>query len=372
MVSSSQQQDHSDITLSYLEGVGDDWVNSQTSLADMPTVENGETVDLSDLEQINVAAPPEVVNNQEPSPGAENTTHRFWEEMDVNLDDMVTKIFSTSNRPIAIIRDDKIEYLNPIALRMLEVMNLKAVQDEPFLKFVDKEDWNLLAENIGAMMTEGQKLPVRMRSAKGKIINTTLDAVYLSDNRHFSFILIGDHLPTTASQAVKVSNLYDDVTALPNFYLFEDRVQMAVNAENYKDVRLAKNMIAVAAVSIDNIETFKRLDMENFALKKLASSLVVNLKKQYTVARGLKYQFWLLIDDVNSEQSLDVTIRKVKAILDDGVADNFTIHDVRSSIGISIFPQPAHSAKKLIEQAISAVQEATQNGGNKIVYFNRY
>lgn len=371
MVSPSQQQDHSDITLSYLEGVGDDWVSSQTSLDGISVSKGEHKVDLSDLEQINVAAPPEVMNNQEPSSETENTGRRLWEEMDVSLDDMVTKIFASSNRPIAIVRDDKIEYLNPTALKMLEVMNLKVVQDEPFLKFVDKEDWNLLAENIGAMMTEGQKLPVRMRSAKGKIINTALEAVYLSDNRHFSFILIGSHI-ATAAQAVKASSLYDDVTALPNFYLFEDRVQMAVNAENYKDVRLAKNMIAVAAISIDNIETFKRLDMENFALKKLASSLVVNLKKQYTVARGLKYQFWLLIDDVSSEQSLDVTIRKAKAILDDGVADNFTIHDVRSSIGISIFPQPAHSAKKLIEQAISAVQEASQNGGNKVVYFNRY
>lgn len=360
----------SEITLSYLEGVGDDWVNHHQSSSSLNS-DNHQNVDVSGLESLEEVPQAVVANNQEsPSLEEKTFTHSFWKEMDVSLEDMVSNIFSTSERPIAIIRDDKIEYLNPIAIKILEVINLKSVQDEPFLKYVVKDDWNLLAENIGAMMAEAQKLKVRIRSLNGKVYPTVLQAVYLSDNRHFSFILIGNRVRENAPTA-KMSSLYDEVTALPNFYLFEDRVQMAVNNENYKDVRLARNMIAVAAISIDNIEVFKKLNMEEFALKKLASSLVLNLNKRYTIARGLKYPFWVLMDDVNSEQALDVELARIRSILDDGVQDNFTSHEVRSSIGVSIFPQPAHSGKKLIEQTISALQEAIEEG-TPLVFFNKY
>lgn len=62
--------------------------------------------------------------------------------------------------------------------------------------------------------------------------------MYLSDNQHFTFILIGERIiPKTVTARVCMIR----ITGLPNFYLFEDRVQVAVNYENYKDIRQRKN-----------------------------------------------------------------------------------------------------------------------------------
>lgn len=176
-----------------------------------------------------------------------------------------------------------------------------------FLKFVVKEDWNLLAENIGEMLTNDKNLMVRLRLADNKVQRMNFEAVYLPDNQHFTFILIGSKIMTKANL---VSGLYDDLTGLPNFYLLEDRVQMAVNAENYKDIRQKKNMIALAGVSVDNMKAFKNMGIDDLILRKLSERLVLSLKKTFTVASGLKYQFWVLIPNVDNMENLDVEIKQ--------------------------------------------------------------
>ena len=119
---------------------------------------------------------------------------------------------------------------------------------------------------------------------------------------------------------------------------------MAVNAENYKDIRQKKNMIALAGVSVDNMKAFKNMGIDDLILRKLSERLVLSLKKTFTVASGLKYQFWVLIPNVDNMENLDVEIKRIKAAFDEPVADNFTEHHLDASIGVSIFPEPATSA----------------------------
>ena len=68
-------------------------------------------------------------------------------------------------------------------------------------------------------------------------------------------------------------------------------------------------------------------------------------------------------------ENLDVEIKRIKAAFDEPVADNFTEHHLDASIGVSIFPEPATSAKKLIEQVILSIQKAQRDGGRRVVVF---
>lgn len=79
---------------------------------------------------------------------------------------------------------------------------------------------------------------------------------------------------------------------------------MAVNAENYKDIRQKKNMIALAGISIDNMKVFKNMGIDDLILRKLSERLVLSLRKTFTVASGLKYQFWVLIPNVDNMETL--------------------------------------------------------------------
>ena len=52
------------------------------------------------------------------------------------------------------------------------------------------------------------------------------------------------------------SCMYDDMTGLVSYYLFEDRLQTAIYYESHKDIRFKKNKIAVLAVNVDYIIFF--------------------------------------------------------------------------------------------------------------------
>lgn len=139
---------------------------------------------------------------------------------------------------------------------------------------------------------------------------------------------------------------------------------MAVNAENYKDIRQKKNMIALAGISIDNMKVFKNMGIDDLILRKLSERLVLSLRKTFTVASGLKYQFWVLIPNVDNMENLDVEIKRIKAAFDEPVADNFTEHHLDASIGVSIFPEPATSAKNLSSRLFFPSRRLSATGAN--------
>lgn len=292
-----------------------------------------------------------------------------FEDIDIKLSDVVSKIFEQSHRPYVIVCDDKVEYMNRAALDLVGASEPAQVLHHNFFEFVIKEDWNKLAENIGVMLTDNAEVQFMMKSPLDKVSKVKMRAIYVPDSQHFSFILVGVPPETNVQPAGNVVSMFDALTGLPNFYLFEDRVQVAVNNENYKDVRQARNMIAVLGVSLDNLQNLKQAKMDEFVIKKLASRLVLGLPRHYTVARGLKYQFWVMMNDISSEAELEVEAAKVRAMFDEPVADNFTEHFVHASIGISVFPKPAKSAKKLIEQSIAAVGEAQKRGNVPYVVY---
>ncbi len=326
-------------------------------------------IDLDALEKVDVSTsfPAQIQAQAKPEISVSNSfTSRFLEETDIPLSDVANKVFSRSDRPVVIVRDDKIEYANKTFMSLLEVKSEAELLHEKFLKLVVRDDWNFLAENIGAMLTNNEAATIRLLGANHKVLKVKFEAMYLSDNQHFTFILMGEPV---VPKAVTAMSMYDPVTGLPNFYLFEDRVQTAVNYENHKDVRQRKNMIAVAGVSIDNFAALKNIGLHDLVLRKLAERLMLSLKKIYTAASGLKFQFWVLLPDVADEESLKVELQKIQNIFAEPVADNFTKHDISASIGVSVYPEPASSAKKLIEQAIMAAQKAQKEGGRRMQVF---
>lgn len=348
---------------------------------DLETISDGESVRVEDAAGLLAQAPQygidlDALENpqgvqlaREENISSDSVDKPFWHNLDIKLGDLLNPLLNDSERPMVLVSDDRIVYCNQAIMQLLDIKNSKAVIGEPFLSFVDREDWNLLTTNIGEMLTSSKKQRIRLKSAAAKIVPIEFQAIYLPDSTHFSFILVGGH----ASKANKpfFNNLYDDLTGLPNFFLFEDRVQMAVNNENYKDARLPKDLIAVLAVSIENMESFRKMHLEDFIYKKLANMLVLSLKKNYTVARGLKYPLWILMPDLANGYELDMELKKLRNLFKEGVSDNFTTHELHVNIGVSVFPNPARSAKKLVEQAIAALKTAQEREGSSIELFGK-
>ena len=358
-------------SIDFLETVNDETTILPAS-SDNPSEEY--VFGLEDLETLSSLHPEKVIQKFQSSDNNESkvqlseseVTDAFLDETDIRLRDVVEKVFRRSDRPFVIIRDDRIEYANNVFLNLLEYSQIHDILHQKFLKFVAKTDWDFLAKNIGEMLTNNAAMEVNLITGAHKQIKAKFEAMYLSDKQHFTFILIGERINVRASS---VLNMYDQVTGLPNFYLFEDRVQVIVNYENYKDVRQKRSMIAVVGVALDNFSALKSIGLHDLVLRKLAEKLMLTLRKTYTVGSGLKYHFWILLPDVMDEESLKLELNKIQAIFKEPVADNFTNHEISASIGVSVFPEPATSAKKLIEQAILSLQKAQKEGGNRMQIF---
>ena len=290
-----------------------------------------------------------------------------WKALDVNLADIVNAVIETSERPFFIIRDDKLAYINHAAMQMLDIAVDKDVIGGSFFNLVDKDDWNLLAGSIGEMLTNNKTIGIRMKSINGKILPMKFSAIYLPDIENFSFILIGEHVKKAPK--ANFNSLYDDITGLPNFFLFEDRVQVAVAQQNAKQNAKDQSMVVVAAININNIEMFRKMRIEETVIKKIANNLVLNLPKNATVSQGLRYSFWVMLPDMKTKSEIAGEIRKMFDILSDGVSDNFTKHELSFSFGVSVYPNPAHSAKKLIEQSIAATKKAQASPKNSVEFF---
>lgn len=290
--------------------------------------------------------------------------NRLPYKMDVQLNDIIGKIFDTSHNYFIIVRDDKIIYANKSFLDAVDVKDTKDIYNDKFFKFIVKEDWNVLAKNIGEVLTDDISVNVRLNALNNRILPVQFKAIYLPDNRHFTFILMGRRF---YEKDEAHGLLYDTVTGVPNYYLFEDRLQVAVNTENYSDKK-EKDKIGVAVVSIDNFDAFVQGGRQNVMLRKMAEKLVFGLNKRYTIAVGIKYQFWILMPGIESEKALKTEVRKLVAIFEQAINDGIDELDIIASIGVSMFPEPANSAYKLMDNAIKALIKAKEDGGNKVVF----
>lgn len=297
---------------------------------------------------------------------ADIETKSGFEKIDIHLQDVVTKVFHNSDRPIIIIRDDKIIYTNAIFLKLVGLNNDNKALNRNFLEFVVKDYWNIVAENIGEALTTGKSMQIGIKDTKGTIQKISFDAIYIPDNRNFSFILVGQRLSIVEAT---MQNLLDGVTGLPSYYLLQDRIQLITVSKNNLELTFGKDMTALIGISIDNMANFERIGNSDLIMKRLTSRLGLTLNKQYTLARGLKYHFWILIPNIADMGILETEVEKVKSLLDEPIEDNFSRYEIISSVGVSTFPEPSTSGKKLLEQTMLAIEKAQKIGNGKPVYF---
>ena len=339
----------------------------QKSTADVSLLHKASdyNIDLENLEK--VAQGKSVTEIKKTDKHKEDTE---WKQLDVKLADIANLIFDNAGYPVFVIQDDNLVYINQTAKKAVNISPEKNITGTKFLNLVRKDDWEKLAENIGEMLTSHKALKCNFMTSATNSVELSIRAVYLSDIEHFSFILIGEEKKTAEKEGRDSNSFYDENTGLPSFFLFEDRLQMAVLNANMKASE--DDAVAVVSVNIDNMADFTKLRLNDVVIKRIADNLVFNLPKNFTVSRGLKYHFWILLTGIKGEFDLDFNIRRIREVLDEGIRDNFVRHKVNYSVGASIFPQKARSAKELVEQTVVAMRQAVSDiKNNATVIYNK-
>lgn len=160
---------------------------------------------------------------------------------------------------------------------------------------------------------------------------------------------------------------YDAMTGLPNRLLFKDRLHQACN-------RAERNGHMAALLFLD-LDRFKLINdtlghgVGDLLLKSVAERLRESIRKKDTVARLGGDEFTIILDDVNTMQSVAPVAQKVL----DFMAQPFFLEGnevvVTTSIGVAFYPADASSAEELQKNADAAMYRAKEKGKNNYQFF---
>jgi diguanylate cyclase (GGDEF)-like protein/PAS domain S-box-containing protein len=160
---------------------------------------------------------------------------------------------------------------------------------------------------------------------------------------------------------------HDALTDLPNQVLFKDRLKQAIALSRRND-----QMQAVLLLNLDRFKTIN--DSLGYAsgdrlLQSVAQRLTSCVRESDTVARFGSDEFAILLTQIPRAQDAANAARAIKSALDQAFIFEDQEIFVRSSIGISLYPQDGRDTGGLLKTAGVALDRAKMHGGNNYQFY---
>jgi diguanylate cyclase (GGDEF)-like protein/PAS domain S-box-containing protein len=173
------------------------------------------------------------------------------------------------------------------------------------------------------------------------------------------------------AQSLEMSRLaqHDSLTGLPNRVLFNDRLKQAISLAMRQDKQLA--------VMFVDLDQFKKINdslghaVGDKLLQSVAGRLVDCVRRTDTVSRLGGDEFVVLLSQVEHEEDVAVSARKIlRTLAAPHPVDNKNL-DISVSIGVSTYPSDGPDAENLMDKADTAMYEAKKQGRNNYQFFRR-
>ncbi|MDP9024174.1 MAG: diguanylate cyclase [Candidatus Eremiobacteraeota bacterium] len=161
---------------------------------------------------------------------------------------------------------------------------------------------------------------------------------------------------------------HDALTGLPNRVLFDDRIRQTLATARRYD-----RGFAVMYLDLDN---FKSVNDDlghpsgDLLLRSVADRLRQTLRESDTVARFGGDEFVVLQPIVNGPTDTSDMARKIVSAMQVPFDLSGVMRTIRTSIGISLFPNDGAEIETLMDNADKALYRAKRTGRNRWVFFN--
>ncbi|MGD9850058.1 MAG: diguanylate cyclase [Nitrospirales bacterium] len=159
---------------------------------------------------------------------------------------------------------------------------------------------------------------------------------------------------------------HDPLTDLPNRVMFEDRLHQALAY-----TRRQGGLLAVLFLDLDN---FKPVNdqyghrMGDRLLRIVAKRLVTCVRSTDTVARLCGDEFTIILQGLDRIRDIRQVAQKILDCLAPPIRLNGHVISVKTSIGISVYPNDATHPIQLLEIADRAMYQAKEQGGQQWVF----
>lgn len=161
---------------------------------------------------------------------------------------------------------------------------------------------------------------------------------------------------------------HDLLTSLPNRNLFADRLQRAI-----LKARRDKRLLALLFIDVDH---FKSIN-DNYGhqegdevLKAFANRMIACIRDSDSLGRIGGDEFVVLLEDLPHASGALEVAKKIQASVSTPITVNGSIITTTASIGVSLYPEDAHTDEELIKCADLAMYEAKQSGRNQIYFYS--
>lgn len=161
---------------------------------------------------------------------------------------------------------------------------------------------------------------------------------------------------------------YDSLCDLPNRMLFYDRLRQSLSRSKRNNQKLA--------VMFLDLDGFKEVNDEyghgvgDELLQQVSKRLITTLRESDTVARIGGDEFTLIINDVESADSIRAIASKILSNIQETYMLQTNEFNISASIGISLFPDNSEDINTLVKQADIAMYKAKNEGKNRFEFFD--
>jgi diguanylate cyclase (GGDEF)-like protein len=165
---------------------------------------------------------------------------------------------------------------------------------------------------------------------------------------------------------------YDSLTTLPNRYLFQDRLEQAIE-------RAKRNDLNVAILFID-LDRFKNINdslghtVGDELLIQVSKILLKCVRAHNSVARFGGDEFTAIISDVNDMEvkvQTERLARRINELLSEPIFIDDRKFNISASIGIAMFPGDADNINDLLKNADTAMYEAKRVAVGNHQYYKK-
>lgn len=163
--------------------------------------------------------------------------------------------------------------------------------------------------------------------------------------------------------------LYDNLTKLPNRFLFEDRVNQAINLS--KDTG---KFISIIFIDLDSFKTVNDTIGHkggDILLKEVANSLAGVIRKTDSIARFGGDEFLIMINNMTEYDMVTKIAEKIMKVFSRTFFTNDQELLITASAGIAIYPEDGEDSETLIKNADIAMYKAKAKGKNQYTLCTR-
>lgn len=164
---------------------------------------------------------------------------------------------------------------------------------------------------------------------------------------------------------MQVQATHDELTGLPNRYLYTDRVHQAVSLSQRTDQKFA--------VLLLDLDRFKEINdtlghgLGDKVLKILAKRMQAGMRESDTIARIGGDEFIVILINVDQKTVETIAKKMIKLIEPIIEVDGHTL-TASASIGAAIYPTHGNNPELLLQHADVAMYHAKNNNLNFIIY----